>query len=463
MDNHSGQKKRGFISIHSNSNKRHQSASNQSSFVSPAGSLSVLNLHNSKFSQVTSNPAIQSVYPLTSFNSSSNSSSNLIFSLPRGVTDGSISNRLKCISKLLLDNTENVHIIQAVASQIESISHLIDHSPGTESNHSRSPSIHATHDLLEQRVIPEIGFIQSKLSSIEHDVKLIKKSQISSLSTVLPKQPKPPDISQSIHRNDVDNLAIIEKANYQNSRYKPIDIRKYLIGHNLITNGSAKVDFINLHINGNIYIHCHSVKSRDIVLNIISTELKLSTRAVKKPSALFMFSSLPSDTSFDKLISWLEDSDSRFRKGAANPYSNEKNPNIGYIPFNASKKGIVLEVDSELSKSLLSEPTANFEDSLLSVTPYTPLIQCNKCGRFGHKSSNCRFTKACPSCASTDSDHHWNQCEVRYNSDPSLKNCSNCKRLKLPSIGHCAWECSCPHRRAYIKQLKSLYKPLDHG
>lgn len=367
-----------------------------------------------------------------------------INTVPAAIAVGSSADRLNAIANLL--KSYESPALSLVADNLMQISASLTVPARTR----LQASVADTNTLISQAIIPPMQQMCLDIKLAQHDLKILKKNCSQPNTLTNPTNPTSLTRTDS-NSSNLDRLIIIES--YPNRT--AAQVNKLLLEHPLITNGQAHVDHVNFHLNGNIYIHCSSTQCRDLILPILTTN-SIAARTPRMKCSLFKLAPIPNGTTPEQLIDWLEQTDSRFKAHK----SLTTKTNIS-IRINSAQHAVVLKVSEPLAQQLIGNASAHFKLTKIRVTPFIELLQCRRCGRFGHKTNNCKpiNKSACLNCASEEIGHI---CPINPQSDSTLGACINCKRAKLNHQGHCAWEKTCTVRKTYLDNLK-LKRPFYNG
>lgn len=119
--------------------------------------------------------------------------------------------------------------------------------------------------------------------------------------------------------------------------------------------------------------------------------------------------------------------------------------------FTYNKYGVVIEVDLDTYKSLLSAKKVNVGFDRCMVVPAINVLRCFKCGEFGHKSIDCQNDEKCSKCSQK---HKTSDCTAT-----ELK-CVNCLKMNKDrktnlDVNHAAFSSECLVYKKLFDQKKN--------
>lgn len=361
-----------------------------------------------------------------------------------------------CIIKCLNDT---IHELNSVSSDITSDLHLVSHSTNSSSDHRsdqhktsiesiNSSKLNNIMRMIKNDVLDSLKQTNSKIRNLELKFSNKfnpQKSEI--LQTTSVKKRK--STNHSCESN-LDRLLIIRKPDN-----KAISNLYNLLKTNQDLNpGNFKIDYINLHPNRNVYIHCFDTNSRDSIFNLLY-EAKYNVDKLVKQFVYVRIGPVPINTNPEILVNSIT---------RCNEFLKGKSDTFNYFTRTRNSKGqvyLVYKVEYNVGEILLQNSFVHFEFNRLNVFNFKPLVQCHKCARFGHTDKYCKYKKlTCPNC---NGNHTLKNCQFSATGQLNADNmaCANCIRNNLPH-NHSSWEVKCPIRTKFIKILINKAQ-LDNG
>ena len=365
--------------------------------------------------------------------------------------EGSILDRLIKIS-MAIGSIKSEPYIDAIRDGLELVIH--DYRNLEASSDSKSAPREATHrdsdkelstpetgklieSILNERLRNEFGKISQKIQQLDRKVSsklnLVDQNKANPYTRETePWRDKQPSRKQyNRFTTKVDFLVVVRKANHL-----LIDKAKSCLNRDPdFTNGKYRVDYINLHPNGNAYIHCHDNQTKEKVFSILK-QTGFTISLIEKKFDFFKIGPLNARTTVNEVITAIKKQNSELENSNISLHSQ--------IGINISTKYMVFKSDHVSCQKLIDKRTANVSLTRVDMLPFIPLIQCHNCSRFGHMDKHCRFkTKGCPNCSG---DHNLRECDSKDNAE-----CTNCKRYGLEHNHH-SWEKICPIRSKYMKE-----------
>lgn len=201
----------------------------------------------------------------------------------------------------------------------------------------------------------------------------------------------------------------------------------------------------------NITVKCLDSSNARLLENHINQKFqqKVNVKSVKKHRPTIkivrIYSDLDDQAIFNQILSqnsWI-------------PQSSVKLIRVYKINLrNNQYSNILLETDLDTHNLILERGSVVFNLSQCRAFEVVDILQCNKCMRFGHISTNCVNDETCKFCAQS---HRSANCENRT----SRPQCINCLRVNLEganyNTNHIATNERCPSRQDRIHNLKMYH------
>lgn len=232
------------------------------------------------------------------------------------------------------------------------------------------------------------------------------------------------------------------------------EIENHIFNHPNYKKEKLKVDFINLHRNGNAYVHCAKHEFRDPILSILKTKFQVLPMV---PNTKYVrIGPVSLNVSPNEMVENLIQS---------NEFLANKRDDFRFftrISKTSVKSTMVFEVKEPTGSELIKSGFVHSRCTKLKALPFTPLFQCHICGRFGHLAKHCVIKKKC--CPNCSLEHSLRECQsIIGDLTDEKKACGNCKRAKRENFdSHASWETKCPIRNCFIQSLLSKNKD-NHG
>lgn len=365
--------------------------------------------------------------------------------------DGSIAERLQKISKLLSSLSPN-ELTNAIKDGVDRI--IIDYRLSRDLDHESAydagkknkflfPAmvediVMNSHDTIEKLVKKQLNLemtrVNSKLNNL--DKKLIRKlkdfENTKSKSIPLRKEPwRDKNNSTPVFSTDVNLVVVVRNTNRANFDR----IKNCLLAESKIRSGQHGVDYTNLHPNGNAYLHCRDLQSKETVIETLK-QIGATPSTIQRKTSFIKIGPMNTATSSEEVTEAITTQNPQLSRVEIKFHSK--------IGIKSGAKFLVFKSSCDSCDELVRKKFLNVGLTRMAIHPFTPLIQCHKCSRFGHMINHCRHKQIC--CPNCGDKHCLENCTSPHN-----KVCGNCKRLG-DTHNHHSWETCCPVRQKYLNE-----------
>lgn len=245
----------------------------------------------------------------------------------------------------------------------------------------------------------------------------------------------PPERDKRRFSTSIELLGVIRGLNQD----KLVRIKQFLNTKSEIKSGDIKIDYINLHKNGNTYIHCGDAESKQKLADLLP-EIGQKLNEVERKFDFFKIGPISYETSQEEAEKAIRN---KFEN--LNEYEN-RNSQISFhtkIRYNDHSRFLVYKAEHKLCNNIVENKFMHIGFTRVAIETFIPLIQCHKCSRFGHMNGHCWYKKLrCPNCAE---GHRLEDCQ-----NPKNKKCANCATKGWESNHH-SWAKACPIRIEYMQ------------
>ena len=220
-------------------------------------------------------------------------------------------------------------------------------------------------------------------------------------------------------------------------------IKNHLITCELYKSGSINMDDIKVNHKGKISILCNSI---DMIVPVKKeiTNLGFIAHSPVIKNVLVCAHGISSVATNEEILNEI------FRD---NKYNKENCKIETRFKFTGATHTVVFSICPEPLQRMLNSkaPHIHVFGRKFNLFYFVKLIQCFKCGDFGHFETNCTAdTARCVNCAG---EHHKSKC----NENNFRACCINCTRKNIPNANHSSWEVGCPYRRSFIKWNRTRF------
>jgi hypothetical protein len=302
-------------------------------------------------------------------------------------------------------------------------------------------------ELLEQADEKELGAINKKTPEeyeIKNSLNKIKKD-ITTIKNTISRQAVNENNRNSVNTYpfyNEDNICIIEPAGKTYAQ----------IAQTVIDNGNLIDDKIRTTLvttkKGKIVAKCKNKEERDKLMNNCN-QAGLKIREARGKLHRYILTRLPvkkrdseEDYKDDELINEL-----LTRRPDTNKIKSSFNVIKSFVAMNG-KKAFIFNVDSEGASAIEEDSDFYIGTERFRAKKYVRDIQCFKCQRFGHTSTNCKFETECGKCSKVG-------CRTKECVETVI-NCANCKREGINGADtHNSMSNKCPVRIKYRQEMLS--------
>jgi hypothetical protein len=317
---------------------------------------------------------------------------------------------------------------------------------GNDSQSDDNKSYFKVANIINHNVLPSLESLNSKVRGLELTLRGCKRLGVIGADPPVPIDPVRDKLKNA---GGLDRLIIIDRPSME----VYTQIREFLFNHQHIVNGTCKVDYINLHSNRNLYIHCNSTECKSKIFTLLLGS-GFKPRVPSLRYSYLRFGPVDYSTQPGIFLDSIEKIDARFKKDEL----------IHFTKFrvNGNKAFLIFKCPKNLADDIFANPFCHFKCRKLIIKPFIPLLQCHKCSRFGHTIGFCRYTRTtCPTCGG---NHLMQACHLTTPDILANKgSCANCIRNGSSSYQHSSWAKVCPIRSSYLKNLRIVNKDIDYG
>ena len=220
-------------------------------------------------------------------------------------------------------------------------------------------------------------------------------------------------------------------------------IKNHLITCDHYKNGSINPDDIKVNHKGKITILCNTIEMINPVKEEIS-KLGFTAYLPVIKNVLVCAHGISSVATNEAIINEIC-RDRKFNKDNLKIETRFK--------FTRATHTVVFSISPEILRRMLfsNAPYIHVFGRKFNLFYFVKLIQCFKCGDFGHLETNCSADT--PSCVNCAEPHHKSKCS-NNNFRPC---CINCTRKNMPNANHSSWEVGCPYRKRFIKWNRTRF------
>lgn len=290
-------------------------------------------------------------------------------------------------------------------------------------------------ELIKEQLSLEVKKINQKISKLDQKIVRSMKNQNGSNGApraVEPWRDKPIFSSEGNNfSTDTDLVVVVRKVDHKSLR----SAKASLLRDPRIIEGQAKVNFVNLHRNGNAYFHCQDFSSKGTVESVLR-QMGIVTSSIQRNVDFFRIGPMDLSVSPEEVIKAIKNQNKQLQNADIKFHSK--------ISSRSNSKFLAFKADYLTCKQIIQLSTINVGLTRMNISTFVPLIQCHKCARFGHMANHCWYKAM--NCSNCGEGHKLEECRT-----PNIKSCSNCRRRGW-RYDHHSWETKCPVRASFMRE-----------